>query len=50
MSCILLQLNILCCSLVKQNYTRMTIHRLFAVYTVRSFYVFSNVLDFIEAD
>jgi len=28
----------------------MTIHQLFAVHTLRSFYEFSDVLDFIEAE
>jgi len=43
-------LNILCSSLVKLYYTKMTIHLLFTVHTLRPVYMFSNVLDFIEAE
>jgi len=50
MSCILLQLNIFCSSLVKLYYTKMTILRLFTIHTLPPFDVFSNVLDFIEAE
>jgi len=50
MSYILSQLNILCSSLIKPYYTKMTIHQLFTVHTLRPFYVFSYVLDFIEAE
>jgi len=50
MSCIVLQLNILCSNPIKPCYTKMTIHRLFTVYTLRPFYVLSNVLDFIEVE
>ena len=49
MSCILSQLNILCSNLLKPCYTKMTIHSLFNVQTLRPFYVLSNVLDFIES-
>ena len=49
MSCILPQLNILCRSLVKLYYTKMMIHSLFTIYTLRPFYVFSNILDLIKA-
>jgi len=49
MSCSLSQLNILCRSPVKPYYTNM-IHPLFTVHTLLPFYVFSNVLDFIEAE
>jgi len=48
MSCILSQLNILCSSLVKLHYTKMKIHPLFTIHTLPPFYVFSNILDFIE--
>jgi len=37
MSCILPQLNILCRSLVKPYYTKMTIHLSFTIYTLRPF-------------
>jgi len=43
------QLNILCRSLVKPYYTKMTTRPLFTIYTLRPFYVFSNILDFIKA-
>ena len=43
-SFILSQLNILCTSLVKPRYSRMTIHPLFTVHTLRPFYVFSDLL------
>jgi len=39
MSCILSQLNILCSSLVKPYYTKMTIYLLFTVHNLRPFYV-----------
>ena len=48
MSCILPQLNILCRSLVKPYYTKMTIQPLFIIH-IRPFHAFSNVLDFIKA-
>jgi len=49
MSCILSQLYILCKSLVKPYYTKMTIQPLFTIYTLRPFYVSSNILHFIKA-
>jgi len=49
-SCILLQLNILCSSLVKPYYTKMTIHPLFTVHTLPPFYLFSSVVDFIKVE
>jgi len=52
MSCILSHLNILCSSVVKLYYTKMTIHPLFTIRicTLQPLYVFSNVLDFIKAE
>ena len=50
MYCILSQLNILCSNLVKPCYTKMTIHPLFTVHTLRPFQVLFYVLDFIEVD
>jgi len=50
LSCILSQLNILCTSLVNHATVKMTIHPLFTVHTLRPFYMFSDVLDFIEAE
>jgi len=47
MSCVLSELIILCSSLVKPYYTKMTIHPLFTVHTLRPFHAFSNLLDFI---
>jgi len=44
------QLNILCDSLVKPYYTKMTIHPLFTVHMLRLFHAFSNVLNLIEAE
>ena len=48
LSCILSQLNILCTSLVNHAAVKMTIHPLFTVHTLRPFYMFSDVLDFVE--
>jgi len=50
MCCILSQLNILCSSVVKPYFTKMTIHLLFTVHMLRPFQVFSNILDLIEAE
>jgi len=46
MYCILSQLNILCSSVIKPHFTKMTIH----VHMLRPFHVFSNILDFIDAE
>ena len=48
MSCILLQLNILCNNLIKPYFTKMTTHPLFTVHMLRPFHAFSNVLDLIR--
>jgi len=50
MCCILSQLNILCSSLVKLHYTKITILSLLTFHTLPPMYMFSvsNVLDFIE--
>ena len=45
----LLQLNIHCTSMVKPCYSKNDYSPLFTVHTLRPFYVFSNVLDFIKA-
>jgi len=50
LSCILLQLNILCSSLVKAYNIKMTFYPLFTVHMLRPFHVFSNVLDFIKVE
>jgi len=48
-SSILSQLNILCTTLVKLYHTKIIIHPLFTVDMLRRIYMFSNVLNFIEA-
>jgi len=48
--CVLSQLNILCSSVIKPYFTKMTIHRLFAVHMLRPFHAFSNILDLIKAE
>ena len=50
MCCILAQLNILCSSVIKPYFTKMAIHPLFSVHMLRPLYVFSNILDLIEAE
>ena len=50
LSCILSQLNILCTSLVKPCYSKMTIQPLFTVHTLQPFFVFCDVLDYMEAE
>ena len=50
MCCILSQLNILCSSLVKPYYTKVTIYPLFTVHTLQPFYVIFNLLNFLEVE
>ena len=49
MCCILAQLNILCSSVIKPHFTKMAIHPLFTVHTLRPLHAFSSILDLIEA-
>jgi len=44
------RLNILCTGLVEQYYTKMKFYPLFTVHIFRPNYLFSNALDFIEAE
>ena len=48
--CILPQLIILCSSVIKAYFTKMTIHQLFTVHMLRPFHVFSNILNLIKAE
>jgi len=50
MYCILSTLNILCSSVIKPYFTKMTIHPLFIVHMLQPFHVFSNTLDLIEVE
>jgi len=50
MCCILSQLNILCSSVIKPYFTKMTIYPLFTIHMLRPFHAFSNILDLIEAE
>jgi len=50
MCCILVQLNILCSSVMKPYFTKMAIHPLFIVHILRPLHEFSNILDLIEAE
>jgi len=50
MCCILAQLNILCSSVIKPNFTKMAIYPLFTVHMLRPLHVFSNILDLIKAE
>jgi len=49
-SCILSQLNILCTSLVTPHYNKNNDSPVFTTHTLRPFYVFSNILEFIEVN
>jgi len=50
MSCILSKLHILCSSLVKLYYTKMTIHPLFTIHMLQPFHTFSIILGFIKVE
>jgi len=50
MCCILAYLNILCSSVIKPHFTKMAIHPVFTIHTLRSLHASSNILDLIEAE
>ena len=50
MCCILVQLNILCSSVIKPYFTKMAIRPLFTVHMLRPLHAFFNILDLIEAE
>jgi len=50
MCCILVQLNILCSSVIKPYLIKMVIQPVFTIHMLRTLHAFSNILDLIEAE